>query len=311
MAKKPDMEALERLRDALDDVLATADAANPTTTKRIREGLAEHAKALEAARSSSDPVRMPRVSFDPSDPKTIGRMVSLALIAQPRIPLANIPQAYGSGVYALYYHGDHPLYAKIRDTETPIYVGKADPQNPDASDSREQGSKLTGRLKEHADTIAVSEAYADKMKLAPPLYPIRLADFTCRRLVCATNAQLVAEKHLIRMFWPVWNSETKACWGMAKHGDAASTRKNKRSPWHVVHPGKASDLATSLVDALSPAEIAQRIADTASRVPERTNHAMLLEEMLAAFRQDDGVQPNDDDEPPVGDAALGPDADED
>jgi hypothetical protein len=42
----------------------------------------------------------------------------------------------------------------------------------------------------------------------------------CRRLVCATNAQLVAEKHLIRTFWPIWNSETKTCWGMSKHGDA-------------------------------------------------------------------------------------------
>lgn len=310
MAVKPELEALKGLRDALDAVLTTADAGNPTTTRRIREGLAEHARALESARSSTDPVRMPRASFDPSDPKTIGRMVSLALLAQPRIPLASIPQAYGSGVYAIYYQGDHPLYATITNTETPIYVGKADPQNPDASDSREQGAKLTGRLKEHAETIAVSEAYAIKMNIAPPLYPIRLADFTCRRLVCATNAQLVAEKHLIRMFWPVWNSETKACWGMAKHGDAASTRKNKRSPWHVVHPGKVSDLAPTLVDALSPAEIAQRIADTASRVPKRTDHAMLLEEMLTAFRQDDGLEANEIDEPPVGAAAIGPDADE-
>ncbi len=310
MAMSPDRVALKALREALEALLRASEGANPATVRRIRDGLAEHARALEAARSASDPIRMPRASFDPSDPKTVGRMVSIALISQPPVPLASVPSAYGSGVYAIYYRGDHPLYATISGTETPIYVGKADPQNPDASDSREQGSKLTARLQEHANTIAVSEAYAAEGRLAAGLHPIKLADFWCRRLVCATNAQLVAEKHLIRMFWPVWNSETKACWGMAKHGDAATTRRNKRSPWHVVHPGKPSDLAETLVDALSPAEIAQRITATADRVPRRTNHAELLEEMLMAFRQDDGAIAADDDEPPVGADAPGPDPDE-
>lgn len=88
---------------------------------------------------------MPRATFDPADPKAIGRMVSIALLAQPLIALEDIQPAYGSGVYAIYYRGEHPLYASISGSETPIYVGKADPANHDASTAREQGAKLTAR----------------------------------------------------------------------------------------------------------------------------------------------------------------------
>lgn len=308
MAVAPDRAAIRALQDALDAVLAAAGGnPPPAVVRRIREGLAAHAAALEAARSAADPVRMPRATFDPADPKAIGRMVSIALLAQPLVPLADVRPAYGSGVYAIYYKGDHPLYAGISGSETPIYVGKADPANDDASTTREQGAKLTARLLEHAGTIATAEAYSSQ--LPADLSPISLVDFMCRRLVCATNAQLVAEKHLIRTFWPIWNSETKACWGMSKHGDAATTRANKRSPWDVVHPGRAWALDQRLVDSLAPTEIAKRIADTLARVPPRRDHAALLEEMLAGFRQDDAPV-EEPDEPPVGEEAAGPAPDE-
>jgi hypothetical protein len=308
MALAPDRAAIKALEDALNAVLAAVGENPPqAVVRRIREGLASHAAALEAARSATDPVRMPRATFDPADPKVIGRMVSIALTAQPLIPLADVRPAYGSGVYAIYYRGDHPLYAGTSGSETPIYVGKADPANDDASTTREQGAKLTARLLEHAGTIGTAEAYADR--LPAHLSPIRLADFQCRRLVCATNAQLVAEKHLIRTFWPIWNAETKACWGMSKHGVAASTRANKRSPWDVVHPGRALALDERLVDSLSPTEIESRIESTLQRVPPRQDHAALLEEMLAGFRQDDGIG-QESHEPPVGDDVAGPAPDE-
>ncbi|MGR9556481.1 Eco29kI family restriction endonuclease (plasmid) [Rhizobium leguminosarum] len=308
MALAPDRAAIKALEDALAAVLAAAGDNPPqAVVRRIREGLATHADALEAARSSTDPVRMPRATFDPADPKAIGRMVSIALIAQPLVALTDVRPAYGSGVYAIYYRGDHPLYAGISGSETPIYVGKADPAKDDASTTREQGAKLTARLLEHAGTIGTAESYADK--LPPHLSSIKLADFVCRRLVCATNAQLVAEKHLIRTFWPIWNSETKACWGMSKHGDAATTRANKRSPWDVVHPGRLWALDERLVDSLTPEEIAKRIAATLERVPARLDHAALLEEMLAGFRQDDALSVEPD-IPPVGENVAGPEPDE-
>lgn len=308
MAQSADRVAIQALEDALDAVLSAAGN-NPSAAvvRRIREGLAFHAEAVEAARAKTDPIRMPRSTFDPADPKAIGRMVSIALLAQPLVPLSDVPQAYGSGVYAIYYQGDHPLYKDIAGTETPIYVGKADPESDDASTTREQGAKLTGRLAEHAGTISTAESYASQ--LPPHLSVIRLKDFLCRRLVCATNAQLVAEKHLISKFWPIWNSETKACWGMSKHGDAAKTRANKRSPWDVVHPGRQWALDSRLIDSLSPEAIALRINETLNRAPPRRDHAALLEELLEGFRQDHGAHP-DNDIPPVGEAVPGADPDE-
>jgi hypothetical protein len=308
MALAPDRAALKALEEALAAVLAAAGGNPPqSVVRRIREGLAAHAGALESARSAADPVRMPRATFDPSDPKTVGRMVSIALLAQPLVPLADIQSSYGSGVYAIYYAGPHPFYAGITGSETPIYVGKADPANDDASTPREQGAKLTARLLEHAGTVATAEAYSDR--LPKHLAPIKLSDFLCRRLVCATNAQLVAEKHLILTFWPVWNSETKACWGMSKHGDAATTRANKRSPWDVAHPGRAWALDSRLVDSLTPDQIAGRIDEILMRVPARLDHAALLEEMLAAFRQDEW-RTQEEDAPPIGSSAAGPEPDE-
>jgi Eco29kI restriction endonuclease len=308
MALTPDRVAIKALEGALANLLA-AVGKNPTPTiiRRIRDGLAAHAGAVEAARSSTDPIRMPRATFDPADPKIIGRTVSMALLAQTPTPLGKVEAAYGSGVYAIYYQGQHSLYKGISGTETPIYVGKADPVHDDASTTREQGDKLTGRLLEHAGTIETAEAYKDR--LPAHLETLRLSDFTCRKLVCATNAQLVAEKHLIRMFWPVWNAETKACWGMSKHGDAATTRANKRSPWDVVHPGRAWALDNRLVDSLTPDQIAQRIDATLTRIPPRQDRGALFEEMLAGFRQDE-VSDERMNVPPVGDTAPGPEPDE-
>lgn len=95
---------------------------------------------------------------------------------------------------------------------------------------------------------------------------------------------------------------------MSKHGDAATTRANKRSPWDVVHPGRLWALDERLVDSISPDEIKSRIDATLGRAPARTDHASLLEEILAGFQQG-GENTEGDEEPPVGDA-TGPSPEE-
>lgn len=309
MALAPDKAAFLALDAALAQLISAGSDTSAAVVRRIRLGLAKHAEAVEQARGATDPIVTPRGSFDPSDPKTVGRMVSIALLAQPRVPLASVRPTYGSGVYAIYYEGDHPLYSRISGTETPIYVGKADPTNGDASTSREQGPRLTGRLIEHAGTITTAERYASERELPSGLFPIRLIDFSCRRLVCATNAQLVAERHLIRTFWPIWNSDTRACWGMSKHGDAANTRRNKRSPWDVVHPGRVWALDDQLLDNANAQEVAARIDAVLDEYPPCTDHAELLEEMLVAFRQDDGGEQGPPPSSPL-ESAPGPTEDE-
>lgn len=116
-------------------------------------------------------------------------------------------------------------------------------------------------------------------------HPLRLEDFEARRLVCATNAQLVAEKHLIAMFRPIWNNEIGICWGISKHGDAATTRANKRSPWDVVHPGRAWAMAESLDDKATPAEIEHGIADHFEQKPPYRDTVHIVRDFLAAFVQ--------------------------
>jgi hypothetical protein len=120
----------------------------------------------------------------------------------------------------------------------------------------------------------------------------------------------VAEKHLISMFWPLWNSETKACWGFSKHGDAAKTRANKRSPWDVAHPGRAWALDDILIDSLSISEITSRIEKTLNGTPPRADHASLLEEVLSAFRQQEAPPETVSLVPPVGEDVEGPSDDE-
>ena len=97
----PDRAAIKALEDALRVVsAAVGDIPNATVVRRIRLALEAHAEAVELVRMQTDPVRLPKVTFDPADPKTIGRMVSLALLAQPRVPLNKVVPSYGSGAGA-------------------------------------------------------------------------------------------------------------------------------------------------------------------------------------------------------------------
>jgi hypothetical protein len=88
----------------------------------------------------------------------------------------------------------------------------------------------------------------------------------------------------------------------------AKTRKNKRSPWDVVHPGRQWAIDDELVNSLTPLEIAARIDAVLAKSPPRKDHAALLEEMLAGFRQGDAVK--EEEISPVGDEASGPDPEE-
>ncbi len=283
--KKPATAAqstINGLRAGLQELRGVLPTLSKPAAKKAMVELLSLINEIEETRADLDPIKNPGSSFDPSDPDTAGRLVALALIAQDRVPLGRVPRIYGSGVYAVYYRGDHPLYAKVSGTETPIYVGKADPQSPNARTPREQGPQLVGRLRDHRRMIETVGGYAEREGLP---HPLRLEDFEARRLVCATNAQLVAEKHLIAMFRPIWNNEIGICWGISKHGDAATTRANKRSPWDVVHPGRAWAMAESLDDKATPAEIEHGIADHFEQKPPYRDTVHIVRDFLAAFVQ--------------------------
>ena len=212
----------------LTDRIAAAEVDDDLrAAKRLRHSIEQTNARLARVAHSLDPVLRPDSIFDPTDPNTAGRIVALTLVAQQRHSLAHIPDFYGAGVYAIYYKGDFAPYLMLKGKDHPIYVGKADPDNPSAKEALKQGTKLSSRLREHAKSIRKART------------TLSIADFECRFLIVQTGFQKSAEDYLINFFQPIWNSETKICFGLGKHGDSSDTRGNKRSPWDTLHPGRA------------------------------------------------------------------------
>lgn len=211
---------IEELRTAV-----TAGDISAATRRRLLTSISDMKDDLDALSREIDPVCLPTSFFDPTEPRLIGHFVALALIAQERAPLKDLTRFYGSGVYAIYYTGELDTYAPISGTETPIYVGKADPVG-NAKNLVEQGTKLADRLIEHRRSI---ERASDTLNVA---------DFECRALAVQSGYQSAAEMHLIRVFRPIWNNETRILFGIGKHGDSSETRANNKSPWDTLHPGR-------------------------------------------------------------------------
>lgn len=193
--------------------------------KQVRSDIHDAARRLERLSLELDPIPQPDVMFDPSDPKMTGRLIAHAMLEQGRHDLETVGKFYGSGVYALYYVGNFAPYRPISGTETPAYVGKADPARLDAVTPTEQEKRLSTRLGEHLKSI-------EKAK------NLEVRDFKCKYLVVRSAWQNTAEDYLIDFFKPVWNKETDVCYGIGKHGDSAKTRRNKRSAWDTIHPGR-------------------------------------------------------------------------
>lgn len=57
--------------------------------------------------------------------------------------------------------------------------------------------------------------------------------------------QKSAQDYLINFFKPNWNSETKICDSLGKHGDSLETGVNKRPPWDTMQPGRTWADATT------------------------------------------------------------------
>ncbi|MGO9245667.1 MAG: Eco29kI family restriction endonuclease [Verrucomicrobiia bacterium] len=225
------------ISDLLDEIYAlalklpdspAAFAVLPASTRRrLRLNLEATLHKLETVGSCLDPVSLPGTIFDPTAFKVVSKLVANTLLAQPREPLSKFSDArfYGAGVYSLYYNGPFDAYRPISGKDHPIYVGKADPVMPHAAGPREQGERLSARLRDHCRSIRGTTN-------------LDLADFDCRYLVVKSACVETAEDHLIEHFKPVWNKEMKVCQGFGKHGDAPDTRANKRSPWDTLHPGR-------------------------------------------------------------------------
>lgn len=270
--RNPDAEAIANLRSNLERLSEQAQVGELTAPRRrnLQREIQSALEGLNKLLIAIDPIAQPSAVFDPSNPKIVGRFVSLALVAQERRPLAGVAPAYGAGVYAIYYKGPFPAYGPISGTETPIYVGQASPQISNARDPVEQGAKLTGRLSEHRKNIAKATS------------TLSLDDFEYRALVVQSGWETAAEDYLIHLFHPVWNKEVKILFGFGKHGDAAETRANKRSPWDTFHEARA--WATT-ENAKTPEQIEAELVAHFAKHPPFRGIQKLLDSFLEELRQ--------------------------
>lgn len=238
------IERVDQLRSSLLELVeATRQQTLSSGSRRIiNSRIDEIRQGLDDLMRGIDPIKMPTSVFDPAEPKIVGRFVAMAMVAQGRKPLSELEKFYGSGVYAIYYRGDFPLYGPIRGMETPIYVGKADPATDSARNPVEQADRLSRRLADHVRSIGKANN-------------LSLDDFDYRALVVQSGWQSAAEDYLIHLFRPIWNNEIGILYGLGKHGDAASTRSNRRSPWDTLHAGREWAANPVLVNAKEPGEI--------------------------------------------------------
>jgi Eco29kI restriction endonuclease len=267
-------ESVDALRASLERL--TTDASQAVMSGHKRKKLEAQIKSaiddLTTLLATLDPIAQPTSIFDPSNPKVVGRFVALALVAQDRHPLSEIPKFYGSGVYAIYYKGKFPAYQPISGTETPIYVGQAAPTMSNARTPLDQGARLCGRLTDHRKNIGKAAASLD------------LADFEFRSLVVQSGWETAAEDYLIHLFRPIWNSETNILYGLGKHGDSATTRANRRSPWDTLHPGRAW-AADSTEDAKSVDQINTELGRHFANLPAYYGLESVLTSFIEELRQ--------------------------
>jgi hypothetical protein len=147
-------------------------------------------------------------------------------LATPIYPLAPDVRFSGSGVYALYYTGDFPLYASIANAGRAIYVGKAvAPGWRTARVTASDTPDLLGRLRQHAHSIAQATN-------------LRVEHFQCQFVILeGTEGDLVVpvEAELIRRYQPLWNSSVD---GFGNHDPGSGRYNQAKSEWDVLHPGR-------------------------------------------------------------------------
>ncbi len=274
--RNPLTAIVERLKADLADLNQAATENQPSAfaRRKIDSELRELMTGVDTLLRDLDPVRHPRFMFDPGNPAVVGRFIGLAMISQPRAPLETVERFYGAGIYALYYNGDQGLYTPIKGTETPIYVGKADPRSETAKQPMEQGEKLFTRLTEHRRSIRNAAE------------TLNTDDFEYRSLVVQSGWQGAAEDYLIHLFRPVWNSEINICYGLGKHGDDPRTRANKRSPWDTLHPGRNwAGRDPNMVDAKPRGQIEAELKVHFDTVPVYKDLDQVLREFVEELRQ--------------------------
>ena len=149
-------------------------------------------------------------------------------------PLSPAETFLGTGVYALYYTGQNPIYSKYAELNRlaynyPIYVGKAVPkgwrQSRISDSAKNQSRELHNRLREHSRNITVGTN-------------LDLEEFMCRFTIFEDDSSdmiSTIEAALIKLTQPLWNV---AIDGFGNHDPGKGRYEQAKSDWDVIHPGR-------------------------------------------------------------------------
>lgn len=212
------LKQIATLRHLLDPIGPnfTATDISATTREKFVKMTGILITELQRVREQISMVRFGSLGITLGRSDSIAKFFAFSFVNQEKRNLAELIDTpfYGSGVYAIYYHGStNKAYHPLSQTETPIYVGKADPANAYAETVEDQGQALYSRLKEHAKNIEKTD--------------LSLGDFRFRAAAIQSGMQAAVEDFMIRLFRPIWNKEIKICYGIGKHGDSATTRAKR------------------------------------------------------------------------------------
>ena len=149
----------------------------------------------------------------------------------------------GSGVYAIYYTGDYPLYQKLgivnrTSYRVPIYVGKAIPSGgrKGLGKSADSEDSLHKRLREHTKSIQQAITHSKGIDAQSQL---NIADFACRFVIVQGDESAIIapiESALIKQYQPLWNAAVD---GFGNHDPGKGRYEQARSQWDVLHVGRA------------------------------------------------------------------------
>jgi len=136
----------------------------------------------------------------------------------------------GAGVYLLYYIGKSQFYLGLAPGQprsrapVPIYVGKADPKGTRKGSrlDAKPGSAVYDRLGDHAERIKATKN-------------LKLKDFYFRFVILDHVWIRLGEAGLIDHFRPLWNTVVD---GFGSKIPGRNRRKQARSAWDTLHPGK-------------------------------------------------------------------------
>ncbi|GAA1525618.1 hypothetical protein GCM10009730_37660 [Streptomyces albidochromogenes] len=169
-----------------------------------------------------------------------------ALENQPKVALADLRSFNGAGLYALYYRGDLPLYAHLRGTQVPLYVGKAEAGNSNYGDPpSERKPKLHKRIEKHRTSIDEADN-------------LSVTDFDVRYLLLDDVWIVLGERALLRAYSPVlWNTLLT---GFGAN-PAGSARTNPKSYWDTMHPGRPRSARYLCNRTLTRQEIQNRVKE--------------------------------------------------